>query len=44
MEDAGFIIASYAITLGAIALYAWRTLTHARRLARRLPDEHKPWT
>jgi hypothetical protein len=44
MEDAGFIIGSYVITLGAIAAYAWRTVVQARRLARRLPDEHKPWT
>jgi hypothetical protein len=44
MEDAGFIIGAYAATFGAIAAYAWRVLTHARSVARQLPDDAKPWT
>ena len=31
MEDAGFIIGSYVVTFGAIAVYAWSVLRRARR-------------
>ena len=31
MEDAGFIIGSYVITFGAIAIYAFAVLRRARR-------------
>jgi heme exporter protein CcmD len=44
MEDAGFIIGSYVITFGAIAVYAWRVLRRGRRITAQLPDEAKPWT
>ena len=44
MEDAGFIIGSYAVTLGGIGAYAVFVLRRARRATRRLPDEAKPWT
>jgi hypothetical protein len=43
MEDAGFIVGSYAITFGAIAVYAIALLRRARRLASQVPDEEKPW-
>ena len=43
MEDAGFIIGSYAITFGAIAIYALAVLRRARRTTSQLPDEAKPW-
>ena len=44
MEDAGFIIGSYAVAFGAITLYAWRMLARARRVGDQLPDHAKPWT
>ncbi|CAN5611140.1 MAG: heme exporter protein CcmD [Acidimicrobiia bacterium] len=44
MEDAGFIIGSYVVTFGVIGAYAVAMLTRARRLARRVADEDKPWT
>ena len=44
MEDAGFIIGSYAVAFVAIAGYAWRVLQRAGRAAARLPDDAKPWT
>ncbi len=44
MEDAGFILGSYALVFGTVALYAWRVLRHARRLARQIPDGEKYWT
>ncbi len=43
MEDAGFIIGSYAITFGAIVLYGWRVLRRGRTLADRIPDKDKYW-
>jgi hypothetical protein len=43
MEDAGFIITSYAVTFGAIGLYAWRVIVRARRVTSEVPDEAKPW-
>jgi hypothetical protein len=43
MEDAGFIIGSYVVTFGAIAIYAWRVLRRSRKVTSRLPDEAKTW-
>ena len=43
MEDAGFIIGSYVVTFGAIAVYALAVLRRARRTTSQLPDEAKPW-
>jgi heme exporter protein CcmD len=44
MDDAGFIIGSYAITFAVIGTFAWRTLRNGRRLADQVDDEHKYWT
>jgi hypothetical protein len=44
MEDAGFIIGSYVVTFGAVAVYAFTVLRRARRTTSRLPDDAKPWT
>ena len=44
MEDAGFIIGSYVVTFGAVAVYAISVLRRARRTTSRLPDDAKPWT
>ena len=44
MEDAGFILGSYALAFGAVAIYAWRVLRDGRRLSRRVPDSEKYWT
>ncbi|MFM7046312.1 MAG: hypothetical protein ACKOXX_00165 [Actinomycetota bacterium] len=43
MEDIGFIFASWAISLGSIAVLAIATIRRARRLAQRVPDDVKPW-
>ena len=43
MDDAGFIITSYVLTLGGVAAYAWAVIRRGKRLARRLPDQDKPW-
>lgn len=43
MEDAGFIVGCYVIVVGGISAYATAILARARRLARKVPDEAKPW-
>lgn len=43
MDDAGFIIGSYALTFGAMIAFAWRTVRLGRRLSRQVPDEEKYW-
>jgi hypothetical protein len=43
VRDAGFIIGSYLITIGAIGAFAIRTIRLGRRLADNVPDEDKPW-
>jgi heme exporter protein CcmD len=44
MDDAGFIIGSYAVTFAAVGVFAWRMLRQARRLADRIEDDQKYWT
>ena len=43
MEDAGFILGSYVLTFGAVALFAWRTIRSGRKLAEQIPDDEKYW-
>jgi hypothetical protein len=43
MEDAGFIIGSYVLTFGVVALFSWRVLRGGRKLAEQVPDEEKYW-
>lgn len=44
MDDAGFIVGSYLITFGVVALYAWLTVRRGRKLSARVPEEEKYWT
>ena len=44
MLNAANVIGSYAVTLGGIALYTWRMLAQARKAARQVPREDRPWT
>ena len=39
----GWIITCYVGVLGVMAAYGWRTVARGRELARRVPDEDKPW-
>jgi len=43
MDDLGFILASWLVTLGSILLLTVATLRRAKRLARQTPDDAKPW-
>lgn|GEM_PF-703346 len=44
MEDAGFVLGSYALSAVAILALVAATLRRARRLAPLVRDEDKPWT
>lgn len=43
MKDLGFIVLSWSVSLGSIALLAFATLRRATSLADRVPDDQKPW-
>ncbi|MEN9648163.1 MAG: hypothetical protein RLZ17_199 [Actinomycetota bacterium] len=43
MQNAGFIIASYILTIGSVLLFAFVTLRRARESAKLVEDKHKPW-
>jgi hypothetical protein len=44
MEDAGFILGSYAITFAVIGAFAWRVIRNGRQLADQVDDDRKYWT
>ena len=44
MRNAAHVIGSYAVTFAAIALYTWTLLRRARKAARQVPIEDRPWT
>ena len=44
MANAGFVIGSYVVTIGGIALYTWRMLGQARKAAKDVTVEERPWT
>lgn len=44
MDDAGYIIASYVLTLGGIAALVRWTLRRGRRLGASMRREELPWT
>jgi len=43
MQNAGFIIASYILTIGSVLLFAVVTLRRARESAKLVEDKYKPW-
>ena len=43
-RDAGYVVASYAVTFAGIALYSWSLLQRARSAAEQVPAEDRPWT
>ena len=44
MDDAGFILGSYAVTLLAVGAFAWRVVRTGRRLGDQIDDTDKYWT
>jgi hypothetical protein len=43
-QQTPYVLVSYAITLGGIALFAWRMLARARKVAPQVREEDRPWT
>ncbi len=43
-EQTPYVIISYVVTLGGIAVYASYLLRRARRAATQVPPEERPWT
>jgi hypothetical protein len=44
MQDAGYIIGSYALTFVVVGAFAWRAIRTGRRLAEQIDDTDKYWT
>ncbi|MEY4362342.1 MAG: hypothetical protein RL391_1648 [Actinomycetota bacterium] len=44
MDDLGFILASYAVTLVGVGSFAWSIVRRSRRMAKQVPPEDRPWT
>jgi len=43
-QSLGSLLLGYTLVFGLTALYALFVVRRGRHLARRLPDEDKPWT
>jgi hypothetical protein len=43
MDNAGFIIASYIITFGAVGAYAVGVIRRSRKSSRDIPPDQRPW-
>lgn len=43
MRDIGFIVLSYAITVGSIVSLVVVTIRRGRALSRQVADQDKPW-
>ena len=43
MEDAGFILGSYALCAAAVLALAWRAVRQSRKLADKISDDDKYW-
>ena len=43
-EQTPYVIISYVVTLGGIAVFAWRMLARARKIAPQVSEEDRPWT
>ncbi len=44
MLYAPYVIGSYVVTFAGIGLYTVRMLAQARKAARQVPPEDRPWT
>jgi heme exporter protein CcmD len=44
MDDAGYILGSYAVTIVVVVGLAWRVLRRGRQLAAQVDDADKYWT
>lgn len=44
MLNAPYVIGSYVVTFGGIALYTLSLFARARKAARQVPEEERPWS
>lgn len=44
MDDLGFILASYAVTLGGVGAFAYFVVRKARRYGQDVRRDERPWT
>lgn len=44
MDDLGFVLASYIVTFGAVAVYTVVSLRRSRRDGENIPPRDRPWT
>ena len=44
MLNAPYVIGSYVVTFGGIGLYTLSLLARARKAARQVPTEERPWS
>ena len=44
LDDIGFILASYAVTFGAVGCYAMAVIRRAKRSGKQIPPHERPWT
>lgn len=44
IANAPYVLGVYAVTFAGIGLYTWRVLARARKVARQVPVEERPWT
>lgn len=44
MDDAGFILLSWVLSLAATGVYAWWVVRRGKSLARHATREEMPWT
>lgn len=44
MQNAPYVIGSYVVTFVGIGFYTWRMLAQARKAARQVPVEDRPWS
>ena len=44
MDNAGFIVASYIVTFGAVGAYAFGVIRRSRKSSREVPRDQRPWS
>ena len=44
MLYARYVLGSYVVTFVGIGFYTWRMLAQARKAARQVPPQDRPWT
>ena len=43
-RNALYVVSAYAVTFAVIASYTWNVMRRARKVAKQVPAEDRPWT